>query len=194
MARASVAKKGEESNGKGGRLFRVGDLAELFDKSVRAIRLYEERGLLKPISRSQGGFRLYDESSVTRLRWIILMQRLGFTLSQIADISEKLDRRETAPQTMGDMRELFREKLRDIKERIREIKGLEDELESAIDYLAICDDCHTEASFIECCPSRALKRKRQGIELPDILAGLYAPYFREIETGNGDRISKEGER
>ena len=41
-------------------LIRIGDLARLTGKTVRAIHLYEELGLLKPATRSSGGFRLYD--------------------------------------------------------------------------------------------------------------------------------------
>ena len=49
-------------------LLRIGDLARATGKTVRAIHLYEERGLLKPATRSSGGFRLYDPSAVERLR------------------------------------------------------------------------------------------------------------------------------
>ena len=52
-------------------------------KSVRAIRLYEELGLLNPKARSHGGFRLYDDTATTRIRWIELLQSSGFSLHQI---------------------------------------------------------------------------------------------------------------
>ena len=45
---------------------RVGDLARRTGKSVRAIHLYEELGLLEPATRSSGGFRLYHDAAVDR--------------------------------------------------------------------------------------------------------------------------------
>ena len=54
-------------------LLKVGDLARKTGKSVRALRLYEELGLLQPRTRSDGGFRLYgaDEIAVAiaERRW-----------------------------------------------------------------------------------------------------------------------------
>ena len=47
--------------GDGVLLLRVGDLAQRTQKSVRALHLYEELGLLLPIERSKGGFRLYSD-------------------------------------------------------------------------------------------------------------------------------------
>ena len=41
------------------KLLRIGDLAEKTGKTKRALRLYEEMGLLVPSERSSGGFRLY---------------------------------------------------------------------------------------------------------------------------------------
>ena len=43
------------------KLLRVGELAQACGKSVRAIHLYEELGLVTPEERSQGGFRLFNQ-------------------------------------------------------------------------------------------------------------------------------------
>ena len=45
-------------------LFHIGQLAEKTGKTSRAIRFYEQRGLIAPKSRSENGYRLYDEKSV----------------------------------------------------------------------------------------------------------------------------------
>ena len=50
-------------------LLRVGELAKRTGKTVRAIHLYEELGLLAPAVRSKGGFRLYSGKAVTRIDW-----------------------------------------------------------------------------------------------------------------------------
>src|SRR5262245_57158541 len=56
------------------RTLKVGELARLSGKTVRALHLYEERGLLEPIERSKGGYRLYAEDALVRVRWISKLQ------------------------------------------------------------------------------------------------------------------------
>ncbi len=51
-------------------LRQIGDLAREAGKTVRAIHLYEELGLLTPAGRSKGRFRLYGRESLVRIRWI----------------------------------------------------------------------------------------------------------------------------
>ena len=51
-------------------LRQIGDLARETGKTVRAIHLYEELGLLTPAGRSKGRFRLYGAESRVRIRWI----------------------------------------------------------------------------------------------------------------------------
>ena len=46
---------------------RVGELAKAVGKTVRAMHLYEELGLLEPAARSEGGFRLYGSDAVDRI-------------------------------------------------------------------------------------------------------------------------------
>src|SRR3954471_22114870 len=71
--------KSEPSN----RLMRVGELAKVVGKTVRAMHLYEELGLLEPAARSEGGFRLYGLDAVDRINWIVKLQAIGFTLAEI---------------------------------------------------------------------------------------------------------------
>src|SRR3954469_10232050 len=67
-------------------LLRVGELAKRTGKTVRALHLYEELGLLSPIHRSKGGFRLYAPSAVERVDWISKLQDAGFSLHQLRDL------------------------------------------------------------------------------------------------------------
>ena len=55
----------------------------------RTLRFYEERGLLKPPTRMEGGFRLYSEDDVARVTQIRRLQDLlGLTLAEIKDMVE----------------------------------------------------------------------------------------------------------
>ncbi|MFL5757369.1 MAG: MerR family transcriptional regulator [Chloroflexota bacterium] len=69
------------------RLLRIQEVADEIGLTTRAVRYYEELGLLKPAARSVGSYRLYDESDVERLRFIKgLRDDAGFALSEIRQL------------------------------------------------------------------------------------------------------------
>lgn len=67
----------------------IGEVAERTGVTQRTLRFYEERGLLKPPSRMDGGFRLYSEEDVQRVEQIKGLQRLlGLSLAEIKEMVE----------------------------------------------------------------------------------------------------------
>jgi DNA-binding transcriptional MerR regulator len=67
----------------------IGEVAERTGVTQRTLRFYEEKGLLRPPSRMDGGFRLYSEDDVKRVQKIRRLQDLlGISL---ADIKEMVD-------------------------------------------------------------------------------------------------------
>jgi DNA-binding transcriptional MerR regulator len=62
---------------------RIGELATATGLTVRALRHYDQIGLLRPKTRTEGGYRLYGEAEVQRLQQIRSLQSLGFSLEQI---------------------------------------------------------------------------------------------------------------
>lgn len=69
----------------------IGEVAEVTGLSLRTIRHYEDVGLVLPSARSKGGFRLYSEHDVARLRLVRAMKPLEFTLEETRDLLELLD-------------------------------------------------------------------------------------------------------
>jgi MerR family copper efflux transcriptional regulator len=67
-------------------LLQIGQVAERTGLSLRTIRFYEENGLVRPTSRTDGGFRLYSEDDVARLEVIKRMKPLGFTLEEMHEL------------------------------------------------------------------------------------------------------------
>lgn len=70
----------------------IGEAAERTGLSLRTIRHYEEVGLVVPSARSKGGFRLYTEKDVDRLRVIRRMKPLDFSLEEMRDLLQVTDR------------------------------------------------------------------------------------------------------
>ncbi len=67
----------------------IGEVAERTGVTQRTLRFYEEKGLLKPPTRMEGGFRLYSEADIQRVERIKrLQQLLGSSLAEIKEMAE----------------------------------------------------------------------------------------------------------
>lgn len=131
-------------------LLQVGDLARLSGKTVRAIHLYEEIGLLKPLGRSKGGYRLYDTDAPLRIRWIQKLQDMGFSLTDIQTVVRDWEQSGSAPRAMTKMREVYQKKLEETRANLRRLHQLEHELEQSLEYLDTCDVCEPDRLLSTC--------------------------------------------
>ena len=131
-------------------LLKVGELARRTGKSVRAIHLYEELGLLTPAVRSKGGFRLYSARAVARIEWIQKLQDMGFSLTEIKAFLRVWEASATAPKAMATVREIFADKLHETRETITRLSRLADELQESLQYLDSCRSCEPVHTQPEC--------------------------------------------
>jgi DNA-binding transcriptional MerR regulator len=71
------------------RFLRIQEVSDETGLTTRAIRYYEEQGLLQPVARSEGSYRLYDPDDLERLRFIKgLRDDAGFSLAEIRQLLE----------------------------------------------------------------------------------------------------------
>src|SRR6478735_7934100 len=102
-------------------LLQVGDLARAVGKTVRAIHLYEELGLLKAHERSKGRYRLFTHEAVVRVRWISKLQSLGLSLSEIQTLVREQEGSDSAQFASQKLRGVYEAKLDETKRRIAEL-------------------------------------------------------------------------
>lgn len=129
---------------------RIGDLARLAEKSTRAVRLYEEMGLLGAVVRTEGGHRLYGEEALVRMSWIDKLQLLGFSLPQIRELLEELHDAEKGPAAMARVRQIFRTKLEETQAQIKSLNALAGELSDSLTYLESCSVCEPSTLLNAC--------------------------------------------
>ncbi|GGU45621.1 MerR family transcriptional regulator [Streptomyces daghestanicus] len=102
----------------GERHMRIGEVAERTGLSLRTMRHYEEVGLVIPSARSKGGFRLYTERDVERLMVIRRMKPLDFSLDEMRDLLEIVDRLADGERPAeGEEQERLRERLDAYREK-----------------------------------------------------------------------------
>ena len=98
----------------------IGEVAEQIGLSLRTIRYYEEVGLAVPSARSEGGFRLYAAEDVERLRVIMQMKPLGFTLEEMRELLALLDAGDAAdPARLAAFRQQAAERVATLRRRLR---------------------------------------------------------------------------
>ncbi len=153
-----------------GELLKIGDLARRTGKSVRALHLYEELGLLRPASRTSGGFRLFDEESPRRIHWITLLQEMGMSLPQIRGMLDQWWGNELGPEAMSELRRVFEEKLDEARARVSKYQMLAVELERSLKYIETCHTC-APAPHVGMCAS--CTRDHGMEEQPVLVAGLH---------------------
>ncbi|MCC7538512.1 MAG: MerR family transcriptional regulator [Deltaproteobacteria bacterium] len=149
----------------------MGRLARETGKTVRAIHLYDELGLLVPISRSKGGYRLYGSDALVRVRWIAKLQEMGFSLGEIQEIVRDWERITSAPSAMTRVRALYIEKLRDTRAQLARLRALEAELESSLEYLETCETACDPSRVLSVCPQCDLHGCASA---PELVAGFHA--------------------
>ncbi|MBK7163298.1 MerR family DNA-binding transcriptional regulator [Sphingorhabdus pulchriflava] len=69
--------------------FTISDLSAEFDVTARALRFYEDQGLIAP--ERQGLSRIYSKRDRARLAWILRAKRVGFSLSEIREMIDLYD-------------------------------------------------------------------------------------------------------
>ena len=152
------------------KLLRVGELAKAVGKTVRAMHLYEELGLLEPRSRSEGGFRMYGVEAVDRIHWIVKLQAIGFTLAEIQGFVKDFRDAGSGREAAARVRALFMEKQAQIREQITQLQVIENDLVEAVAYLDSCSTCTDEYAPSACggCDHHGHHKG----EAPPLFAGL----------------------
>lgn len=109
---------------------RIGKLAEATGATVRAIRYYEEQGLLRP-ERSASGQRIYTEDAVEQVLWVRTLLRNGLPSRAIA----KLRRCDSADEVTPEQRAVIYEEYARIEAEHRAISATKDRFESVLAFI-----------------------------------------------------------
>lgn len=114
--------------------YTISDLATEFDISTRSIRFYEEKGLVAP-QRTSGNQRVYGRRDRARLKLILRGKRFGYSLDEIAEMIGMTDIDTDEEAQIRKALAYGERKLRDIAERMEELRLLEADMASVREKL-----------------------------------------------------------
>ncbi|GAG63302.1 unnamed protein product [marine sediment metagenome] len=131
----------ESKNKKVEKFIQIGELAKKTRVTPRTIKHYEDKGLLKPFKKTQGGFRLYQSDKVKLVERIRQLKKAGFSLREVKEmeeingiveenIFEKVDDNE-----LNKMIEFLQSQLVKTEERLNETIKVKKGLEEVIEFL-----------------------------------------------------------
>lgn len=113
--------------------YRIGDLAKEFGVTLRALRFYEDRGLLNP--QRDGSTRLYSEGDRARLQVILMAKQVGFSLVEIQDLLKVYERYDDMDNAGAVLLERFNEQMEVLLSQKAEIDAAIEKLADTIGTL-----------------------------------------------------------
>lgn len=108
----------------------IGKIANIAATRVQTVRYYEEIGLIKPFTRTEGGHRLFGPEDVNRLKFIRHARELGFGIDEIRELLQLADSPDTSCESADA---IARSHLEQVELRLRKLQALRQELKHMVE-------------------------------------------------------------
>lgn len=123
----------------------IGELAKLSGVSIDTVRYYEKRKLIHSISRTSGGYRLFDSPTIEQIAFIKQAQDFGFSLDEIKDLLTT-----GGAEECQRVKDLLQQKLSAIDEQINKMKDFRKTLSK---HLTACETELSQKGKNAVCPA-----------------------------------------
>ncbi|MFT5088491.1 MAG: DNA-binding transcriptional MerR regulator [Candidatus Latescibacterota bacterium] len=131
-------------------MMQIGDLATETGVTTRTIRYYEELGILEPEERTEGGFRLYAEAQLRRLKIIQSLKGLGFELERIRELFSLKANSNTGGELARSLIDHLTWQQQEIDARIAHYQNMKERNDKAIEILGGCCRCDKKIFERDC--------------------------------------------
>ncbi len=118
----------------------IGRLSRASEVSIDTIRYYERERLLPAAARTASGYRVYDQDSLRRLRFIRRAKQLGFNLEDIRNLLALTD----VDGPSAEVKQLTEQKLRLVEDRIKDLRRMQRALQT------LSDSCNGHGPTHQC--------------------------------------------
>lgn len=122
-------------------LMKIGEVARKTGLSLRTIRYYEEMGLIAPIDRSNGGFRLYNGDALSRIYLIQSLQNLQLSLKEIKTLMALKEENKTKGEVARHLLSELGNQRAEAERRRATYQAIIEDLDEGIRILTECQEC-----------------------------------------------------
>ena len=114
-------------------LLKISELADFYDTTPKALRLYEKKGILIPSKvDAESGYRYYSADQVKKLNVIVELQELGFTLNEIKKILDGGLKSESFMEALNTKKIEWEQKREAIQRKVESIEKIERKISKKI--------------------------------------------------------------
>ncbi len=103
----------------------IGEISKKADLPTKTVRYYADVGLVKPTGRTDAGYRTYDEKALRKLIFVRRSRAMGFSVEECRKL---LGLYEDQGRASSEVREIAKQHLVEINEKLSELKKLQKEL------------------------------------------------------------------
>ena len=112
-------------------MLKISELSARTGLTPHTLRFYEKHGLIKASSRSDSGYRYYNEADIRRVDFVKAARNIGFSLEDIGTLlSIRLDKNSHTCQEVTD---ITKAKLEEVSARIKELQSMQQTLQILLD-------------------------------------------------------------
>jgi len=128
-------------------MLKISELAAKTGLSAHTLRFYEKHGLITASSRSEAGYRFYNEADVRRVEFVKTARDIGFSLEDIAQLlSIRIDKLSHSCQ---DVTDITQHKLDEVNSKIAELNSMQQTLQILLDSCCGGPESATHCSIME---------------------------------------------
>lgn len=143
-------------------MLKISELSAQSGLSAHTLRFYEKNGLISASSRSEAGYRFYNEADVRRVGFVKKARNIGFSLEDIAQLlSIRVDKQSHSCQEVTN---LTQNKLNEVNEKIDELQSMQQTLQILLDSCCGGPEKATHCSIMEALDEGEMRDQSRGSE------------------------------
>jgi len=128
-------------------MIRIGELAHQSQVSRDTLRFYEKHGLITPSARTDAGYRLYAESDIKRIGFIVSAKKVGFTLNEIQQLLQLEVTKDI--KSCQDVKEFVDHKIQLVNQQLTETRRIKKSLETLSEACCGGDEPATQCTILD---------------------------------------------
>lgn len=130
-------------------LMKIGEIAAFFNVTVKAMRVYEKMGIIKPIKvDDKTGYRYYSADQVKLLDALLELRNLGFSLSEIRVLLKSEMQKEQYMEALVHKKAMWQERLSKAQDKIDNIDEIIESLENTQPPIKLHDLTEDERAYL----------------------------------------------